>query len=361
MRSSWMRLVVLVGAVVTGSPYAGWAQGAPDTGPTIEVHLRTLKQGGGVSIMARSDELASVGAPVTFVVKAGSSNPAEMTVCGGGVGGNVTDQLSRNAFVWQIRMSPTKSDADGVTFDLEWARYQADGGGRAAAEGKSTLTLKEGDRQPIDFVRGATGASCRDESAIVEVGTGYREPRALAPSILQYEMWLKQQNANGETIVRRFSAMGAQGSDVDFAFVPLRFAVALPAPDRRAYDVVTTVRGTLKGRLMPNGRIALTVDTTRRVGVGARGAAVSGSSGNTGRKTLDVAPDEPIEIELPAPGGRSTAFTGDGAGAAGRAATPRPAPTEAVSVEKDRIVVNHALFFEGRRTSLIVQVKPVRQ
>src|SRR4029077_8387143 len=109
------------------------------------------------------------------------------------------------------------------------------------------------------------------------------------------------------------------------------------------------------------GRISLAVQTSRRDGLGARGAGASGSSGNFGRKLLEVAPDEAGEIELPAPGGRSSAAA-RGASAVPRSAAPAPQPasTNAVSLENGRVVIDNARFFEGQRTSLIVQVKQVR-
>jgi hypothetical protein len=309
---------------------------AQESGPTLEVHLRTLKRAGGVSMTGRADNPLVAGKEVTFLLAAGTQNPREMTVCGGGVGdvGTVADKLSRSAFVWEVKMVPSKYEDGTATFDLEWARYQADGGaGRPAAEGKATLTLRDGERQQIDFARGAPGSrNCRDEAAVVEVGAGYAESRQFAQSILQYDLWLKHRLASGEILTRRFTAMGRQGADVSFVFAPLQFALGQPVSGQTAYDVFTTVQGTIKGRVQPNGRIALTVDTGRRDGLGPRGGGPTGGSGNAGRKLLDAAADEAIEIELPAPGGRSSL--------GGQA-------------------VDNAQFFQGQRTSLIVQVKRI--
>jgi len=336
-----------------------------ESGPTLDVNLHTLKRTGGVSITAHGDEWLTPGTPVTWFLTAGTSSPNEMTVCGGGVSsmGTLADKLTRGAFVWEVKMLPSKYENGIATFDVEWARYQADGNGRPVAEGRSTLTLQDGERQQIDFVRGAPGTrNCGDESAVVDVGTGYHEHRQFAQSVLQYDLWLKHQQANGEIVTRKFTAMGLQGADVGFVFAPLRFAVRQAGPDQGAYDVLTTVRGTIKGRLLPNGRVAVTVDTSRRDGVGLRGSASAGGSGNAGRKLLDAAPDEAIEIELPAPGGSSRipGRAGGGLAAAPRGAAPSSAPKQAVSVVDGRLVVDNALFFQGQRTSLIVQVKPVR-
>jgi hypothetical protein len=334
-RLPWKHTVAAVALSAALPAYAA-AQNAPDFGPTLEVHLRTLKHGGGVGMSGYANEILAVGAPLTFFLTAGSSNPAELTVCGGGVAsvGTLADKLSRNAFVWEVRMLPSKYENGTATFDLEWARYQADGAGRPSAEGKTTMTLREGDRQQIDFVRGVTGSrNCTDDAAVVEVGTGYNESRQLAQSVLQYDLWLKHQLASGQTLTRKFTAMGRQGSGVDFVFAPLRFPAPEISSGQKSYDVVTTVQGAIRGRLLPNGRVEVAVDTSRRDGVATRTAAPGGGSGNGGRKVLDVAADEAVEIELPPPGGSSRV--------GGQS-------------------VDNARFFQGQRTSIIVQVKPVK-
>jgi len=363
-RSTLTHLLAMVAlGAATAIPAA--AQNELESGPTIQVHLRTLKRDGGFGMKAYGDNAFVPGTPVRWFLAAGSSHPSDMTVCGGGVGevGTLADKLSRNAFVWEVKMLPSKYENATATFDLEWARYQADGGERPAAEGKATLRLREGDRQMIDFVRSASGVhECQDDAAVIEVGTGYRENPQLAQNVLQYDLWLKHQQANGATVTRRFTAMGRQGSDVEFVFSPLRFAVPQLAPEQPAYDVVTSVQGTVRGRLLPNGRIALSVDTTRRDGMGPRDGGPVGGSGNNGRKLLDVGAGEAIEIELPTPGGSSSR-------PAVRAATPptasvrgpRPELKEAVSLANGYIYVSHTLFFQGQRTSLLLQVTPARQ
>jgi hypothetical protein len=357
------RIVVMAAGLAMLWPAPASAQGQADTGPTVEVHMRTLKRGGGVGMTAYGNNPFVPGTPVNWFITAGNSNPSEMTVCGGGVGevGTLEQKLSRSAFVWQVKMLPSKYENGNVTFDLEWTRYQADGGGRPTTGGKSTLTLREGERQAIDLVHGAQGSRCDDDVAVVEVGAGYHESPQFARAILQYDIWLTHRQLNGEPVVHRFVAMGQQGDDVNFSFVPLRFAVQQSKPEQAAYDVVTSVQGTVRGRIQANGRIALTLDTSRRDGLGARGATSGGSSGNKGEKLLEVAPGEAIEIELPAPGGRSSTSAGKGAAAIPNGGQGRSASGEAVSIVDGRLVVDNALFFKGQRTSLIVKVTQVTQ
>jgi hypothetical protein len=226
------------------------------------------------------------------------------------------------------------------------------------------MTLRQWDTQPIDFVRTAPGAeTCRDDAVVIEVGTGYKDAGPGTQATLQYDLWLKHQAANGEAISRRFAGMGVEGSDVHFAFAPILSPVAAAQP---AFAVFTSVQGTIKGRTLPSGRITVIVDTLRRDGVAKGGAGPSGTTGGSGRKVLEVAPGEAIEIELPAPGGHSSAAIGaatlSGAGGATQSGPhPTPASGQAVSVTNGRIVVDNALFFQGQRTSLILQVKSMQQ
>jgi len=171
----FIRATAFLVPLACGAAPTASAQDRPDAGPTIEARVQTFKRTGGVSITAWGNTVSVPGTPATFFLTAGSANPPEMTVCGGGFGesGTVADKLSRNSFVWELKLLPVKNENGSSTFNLEWARYQADGGGRPAAEGKSTLTLREGERQTIDLVRGAEGSRCTDESAIVDVAVRF--------------------------------------------------------------------------------------------------------------------------------------------------------------------------------------------
>src|SRR5262249_24057708 len=161
--------------------------------------------------------------------------------------------------------------------------------------GATTMTLRQGDTQPIDFVRSAPDAeTCRDDAVEVEVGTGFKDARTGAEATLQYDLWLKHQRHNGETMTRRFTAMGVAGSDAHFGFAALPSPVPQLAPEQPAFAVFTSVQGTVKGRMLPNGRIAVIIDTARRDGV-ARSAGASGTTGASGRKVLEVAAGEAIE------------------------------------------------------------------
>jgi hypothetical protein len=284
-----------------------------------------------------------------------------MTVCGGGVGGDrpIEELLKKSSFVWKITALPTRYEKGRATFDLEWARYRADSGLRPVAQGRQILTLAEGQRQVLDLARGASGTTnCNADSTLVEVGAAVKEDPKLAATILQYDLWLMHNLPDGEQKVRHFIAMGTQGAEVAFAFVPLRFPVPQLVSNQLRYDIITSVGGKLRGRVMPDGRISLTVDTTRNDGMGLRGGPQSGFNGGSGAKFLEVAEGEAIEIELPAANGHSSRAAFAGVIVPPRAGAP-DAQTEPVSVRDGRVTVDEGLFFQGHRTSVVVQIRRV--
>jgi hypothetical protein len=363
MRTTFGRGLVFLGAVAavaaseTAPPHAAAA-----LTPILQLHARTTARDGGVFQSATASAPFVPGTPVTLSATAGTSRPSEMTLCGGGVGGDrpIPDLLKENSFVWKITLIPVKQVEGRVTFDLEWARYQADSPARPVMQGMSTLTLGEGQRQVIDLAHGAAGSSrCDAASTMIEVGAAVREEPKLAGAILQYDLWLTHRAPSGAKQVRHFTGMGTQGAEIAFAFVPLRFQLQPGVSSQATYDVITSVKGTLRGRLQEDGRIALTVDTSRRDGLGPRGEGAAGDAGNSGVKRLEVAESEAVEIELPATGGGSSIPVDTGAGGQSSPGTPPPT-IDGVTVADGRIRMQAAQFFAGHRTALVLQVKEVR-
>src|SRR3982751_3436042 len=150
---------------ITGVPVSGGAAAAfrpgPDAvpQPTLEVHTRTLERGGGLAQSASGDNAVVAGQPIGWFAYAGSASSGNL--CGGGITetGPLSRLLPRSAFVWQITLVPKTYQNARTTFDLEWARYQFESGSKAVAQGKSTLTLAEGERQLIDFARADSDAN----------------------------------------------------------------------------------------------------------------------------------------------------------------------------------------------------------
>jgi hypothetical protein len=362
MRATVISTVVLAATFASDwTASIGTLQPDSEVMPIVEVTARTMKRDGAVAQVSSGTAPFVLGQAASLYLMAGSSHPEEMTVCGGGFAetGSLGDLLKRTSFVWQISVLPTHYENGRETFELEWGRYRADHSERADADGKLTLTLAEGERRAIDFARGATGTgNCNSEATLIEIGARMKENPKLANTILQYDLWLTHRGRDGGQQTRHFVAMGLQGADVSFAFVPLRFAVPEVVLNQLPYDLVTTVLGTVRGRLKPDGRIALNVETTRRDGLGLHGDPPIGWGGSTGTKILDLARGEAIEIEIPVGSGRSSRHATAGVTSAPPRRLPS-APTEPVSISDGWLTVEDGVFFQGTRTSVVVQARPI--
>jgi hypothetical protein len=108
--------------------------------------------------------------------------------------------------------------------------------------------------------------------------------------------------------------------------------------------------------------------TSRADDVARRGVAAAARAGvgGEGRKLIDVAPGEAVEIQLPARNGTSStlatpaaveAAKGEMSGVRGPGS--QPGPSEPLSIVDGRLVVKYAPFFDGQPVSLIVHVKRV--
>jgi hypothetical protein len=186
MRTILAKGLVFAVALVAGAGFEmGRARAASGFNPMIEVHGRTMKRDGGVAQSATGREFFVPGTRVTMAINAGTTRPEEMTLCGGGVGGDgpIDEMLKHSSFVWRLTTVPAKYENGRATFDLEWARYRADNGDRAVAQGKSTLTLAEGQRQVDRPCRGSGSGSCNAESTLTRKWGGGQRIR-LAQNIL---------------------------------------------------------------------------------------------------------------------------------------------------------------------------------
>src|SRR5262245_32483213 len=216
MRALVQTTVVLV-ALASAAPVTPLAaQDRPESGPMLEARLQTYKRAGGAAGMAKVYDWVIVGQGMKWFLTAGAG-PGDTTLCGYSAGdvGTVGEKLARSHFVWELKATPSKYENGSTTFDLEWARYQSDGTGRPAAEGKSTLTLREGERKSLDLVHTAPGTgSCDNDTAVVDVAAVYKESPQFADAMLEYEIWLTHRRASNEAIVRKFVGTGRQGAEV---------------------------------------------------------------------------------------------------------------------------------------------------
>jgi hypothetical protein len=343
---------------------------AQDAGvqPMLGVTLRSFHADGGSGWGAGGSDPFVVGTSSTHYVHAGRSG--QDGVChGGSADGSVTsrleDLLKTAAHVWKVTTTGVKYEGGQQTFDLEWARYASTSGAVPVASRTQRLTLAQGQTYTVDLLHN-TSADCRVASVVLELEAGAREDPALANTVLHYDVWLVRRDASGKKETHQFVLTGTQGTAVPFAFAPLAGDVPKLQANQYDFSVTTSVSGELRGRLRADGRLSIELTTSRRDRLHREGEDPSASTGlGGGRKVLDAAPGEAVEIELPARSGymahyASAADAAQGKGSlsrvgAGQGGTAAALP--AVSLQNGRLVVNFGPYFANERVSLIVQVK----
>jgi hypothetical protein len=275
------------------------------------------------------------------------------------------DLVSRHLHVWQVTSRAAGVTERGFAFDVEWVRYASATGTRPVASGRSTLILVEGQRHVLDLVH-ATGASaqCDAGSVVLEVEARGRDDSALADRAMRYELWLVHTDPSGGKHTSRVVQTGLHGMQLPFAFSPVRLPVPSSASLQAVFDAAVRVDGHLRGRIRPDGGIDLELMTGRRAALEQRGAGrVALPEASEGRKVLQLAQGETIEIELPALTGGATTVVGVDASrgalsARGGATWLGPGgPADAVSVADGKLTVSFTRLFEGHKLSILLRAQ----
>ncbi len=348
------------------------AMAASDAQPQIGVYARAIEGDGTPRASAGSSDRFVAGNRLTQFLYAGSlANGGSLCSVGSADGTSsrtVEGLRSEFAHVWAITTTAVQDENGKETFDLEWSRYSADSS-TPAASGRQRLVLGEGQQYVLDLLHAPATAGCGVVSIKVEIDAFAKEDPRLAATLLHYDLWLVRRGASDAASARHVILTGLQGMDLPFAFPPLRLALPQIVADQFEFDVLSRVSGRIRGRAGSDGRVRLELETTRADATVRRGEPGSTTfwPGGQGRKMLDVAPAEAVEIELPARAGSSTLVATPSAMEAAKGQTTgvragrggQPVAAEALSVANGRLVVNYGRLFEGRPVSLIVQVKRI--
>lgn len=341
--------------------------------PVVMVELRALRADGTAPRNAAISRVSKPGEMATTYVHAGRAEDPQSTLCTMRAASGTPQLTDRDrqgfegaAYLWKVTTTTGAFEAGRLTVDLEWQRFDQ-GSAAAALSGKQRIILEEGGRgYPLDFVRGNTPAC---PAAILEVTAGVREDPAFADTVLRYDMWLVRQDRLGKKETRQLILSGAHGSETDFQFAPLLADVPALQADQYDFRVATRVKGTVRGRMSHDGRVAIELETHRSDRVERPGQALTPPRTFGGRKTLTGTLGEAIEVQLPAGSGYTSTYVSAKAEAESkqrrqsgnplgvRAADGSPGRTEPVIVRDGRLEVNYGPFFEGERLSLIVQVR----
>jgi hypothetical protein len=134
---------------------------------------------------------------------------------------------------------------------------------------------------------------------------------------------------------------------VPFQFAPLKFGIDAASPGDGSDGFVNVVlKGTLTGRVKPDGTIEITLASVRSID------CTSGLSAHeSGTKTFISAPEETTAVDYPWAFGYCPLSS----------RVVKPARARAGIVENDgRLQVNYKEFFAGERTSILVTARRQR-
>lgn len=283
---------------------AGALSGAQESGggwePPLETRpVLTVRAGGdsGVGAMSGSIQLRQ-DEYVGMVITPAFRNVEDLCVGGIEVGVSSAD-LDQGAAAWHVEGRLVELRQGEATIDLRWTRRINRPDLRPAdpAAWQQRLVLRQGDGGVLDVVRTTKPPSPGCGSFSLTYELEFEGPQALAGAAVAYDLWLVQQDGDGERVTDRYQVTARQGQKVDYFFRPVPYAGDGRRADGHSADILMDVSGTIRGRVRTDGRIDLTVDGSRWFTDAASTAAV----GHQGRTMLTVRPGETIEVSTNLP------------------------------------------------------------
>ena len=189
---------------------------------------------------------------------------------------------------WRFEATPVSDDGEQVTFDVKLERRVPTAGRLLEGDFSETrrLTMRDGGRGILDFVRAVPGAAGVCETFAIVVEVGFRSMDGdFDQAGLGYDLWLIDRGARS-ALPGRTRVEAGQGQELTYGFAPVVLKAA-------SGEVRLFVSGAVKGMARRDGLIDLVIDTTHTL------IGPSGSRSSMGRKRLAVRPGETIEFELP--------------------------------------------------------------
>jgi hypothetical protein len=219
--------------------------------------------------------------------------------------------------------------------------------------------LRWGQRRPVTELGPAI-------PVVLEVEARGREDATLADRAIRYELWLVHTDPNGRKHTSRVVQTGLHGMQLPFAFSAVRLPVVSNASLQAAFDAAVRINGQLRGRIREDGGIAVELVTGRSAALEQRGGGrVALPEASEGRKLLQLAQGETIEVELPDLSGGATTIVGanaarSGPSSRGGATWLGPgAAADAVSFVDGKLTVSFTRLFEGHKLSILLRAQVV--
>jgi hypothetical protein len=263
---------------------AGTARGTGDYWVVAPPALRSFR----IALDSASDHRVAADGTTTLFIGNGP------TFCDAKTAPDTNDRLLNG---WRVEVKPQSREAGSATVLVTWQRIRADDKGASGPGGSVTLTLRAGDRIPLDYI--VAGASASGDCKAVGMGLEVRAeigraaavvPAAPMPALVESEVWLVHTLPDGKEQSQKQVVRARPGDGADYYFED----VTIPSANG---NVNVRVSGNVTVRPEADG----TFDTT----VAIEGALFSGTSrlgGGYASSGLIQKPNDVISFQMPAIG-----------------------------------------------------------
>ena len=239
--------------------------------------------------------------------------------------------LERAPTAWWIEATARRSDAGSLALDLEWERLESTAPGAPVVAARGSRTITVGGDQPhlLDFLP-AEGRS----GGMVQIRAEHSRQTPATAEVLRYEIWYRFNPGSGPGRSRKLRLVGNSAEEVDYRFLPFRFKVHDAATGRDDMrEIIVDLSGSVRGRLLADGRIEVTLEAVRDV-ESRRAGSPGGNFRHGGTKAFIASPGEAISLELP--------------------------PLQGSAGYTNSFMANQAEFFAGSSDTIILTVEPER-
>jgi hypothetical protein len=217
--------------------------------------------------------------------------------------------MERAAAAWHVEGRLVDLRPGEATLDVRWTRrvnrHDLVPADSVAVEQR--VVFRAGVNRILDLVRSTRRPVPECDSFGLTYEVEFEGPRELGDAAIAYDLWLVQEDADGELVTERYQVRARQAEQVDYFFKPVPFTADGRRSAAAPAAVLMNVSGAISGRVRTDGKIDLMVDGTRAFSNAASSAAVSSS----GRTLVTTQPGETIEIEANLPLARGLPSLGD--------------------------------------------------
>jgi len=200
--------------------------------------------------------------------------------------------------LWEVEGKVRRAEMDNIKVAFAWKRRSAPGTGSSPeASDQGEATLSEGGRVLLDFVPVLEASAGCYRNVALELAASIPEDPAFKDRRIGYDLWLVSED-HGKRLTRRLQLIGKQGESVAFDYGMFRTRLAvLPRAERESDLMETTVSGSIRSRIQPDGSIELLLAAQRE----ARPSEGHWATAAHGQKRVRATPGETLRLELPPP------------------------------------------------------------